>query len=85
MSAAGHGSSAFLHTPESLPGCAMSNQEFEISVKLWLWTTMHPNLPDICSCGEAIDPAEDHLLKCKWGNEWDTRRMAINQMMAAIV
>ena len=71
--------------PESLNGCSMSNQEFEIAVKLRLGCKVHPNLPDICSCGTALDPLGDHLLKCRQGNEWGTRHTAINQVMASII
>ena len=70
MSAAGHSASVFLHTPENLPGCSMSNQEFDIVVKLRLGLTIHPNLPDVCSCGASIDAAGNHLLTCKRGNSW---------------
>ena len=66
MSAARHGASAFLHTLKNLPGCLMSNQEFEIAVKLRLGSKIHHNLPEVCSCGAVIHLASDHLLKCKW-------------------
>ena len=83
MSAAGHGASAFLHTPEYLPGCSISNQEFEVAVKLRIGATVYANLPSLCACGHAIDPTGDHLLKCKRGNEWDMRHTSINQVMAS--
>ena len=55
MSAAGHGASAFLHTSESLQGCSLSNQEFEIAVKLRLGSKIYANLSETCVCGHAID------------------------------
>ena len=55
MSAAGPGAAAFLHAPEFIPGCALSNQEFEIATKLRLGTTILANLPTTCICGSHID------------------------------
>jgi hypothetical protein len=69
MSAVGHGASAFLHTSENLLGFLMSNQEFEITVKLRIGAKIHSDLPDHCTGEVILDSAGDHLLKCKWGNE----------------
>ena len=76
---------AFLHTPQFLQGCALSNREFEIMVELRLGGTIHQALPATCIYGAALDTPGDQLLKCKRGNEWDTGHTAINQVMAAIV
>ena len=84
-SAAGTGAAAFLHAPEMIPGCALSNQEFELAVKLRLGAPIHHNLPETCICGQHIDQFGDHLLKCKRGNEFDTRHTAINQCVSALV
>ena len=85
MSAAGTGAAAFLHAPEMIPGCALSNREFELAVKLRLGSPIHHNLPGTCICGQHIDQLGDHLMKCKRGNEWDTRHTAINQCVSALV
>ena len=34
MPAAGPGEAAFVHAPEFIPGCALSNQKFEVATKL---------------------------------------------------
>ena len=65
MPAAGHVASAFLHTPENLPGFLMSNQKFEVATKPRLDTKVHPSLPEVCTCGARIDAAGDHLLNAK--------------------
>ena len=85
LSAAGSGAAAFLHAPECIQGCALSNREFELAVKLRLGADIHHMLPDTCLCGEPLDLRGDHLLKCKRGNEWDSRHTAINQCVSAIV
>ena len=74
-----------MHAPKFIPRCALSNQEFEIATKLRLGTTIFANLPTTCICGSQIDGTADHLLRCKQGNEWDTRHTAINQCVAAII
>ena len=50
-----------------------------------LGTKIYPLLPEKCSCGGTLDAAGDHLLKCKRGDEWDTRHTSINQVVASIV
>ena len=84
LSASGTHAAAFLHVSDNMPGCSMSNAEFEIAVRLRLNAPVHTHLPTICSCGEAVDPQGDHLMKCKRGNEWDMRHTAINQCVASI-
>ena len=63
----------------------MSNAELEVAVKLRLGSKIHAHMPHTCICGADIDPEGDHLLKCKRGNEWDTRHTALNQYMASII
>ena len=85
LSAAGTGASSFLSSACSIPGYALSNTELEIAVKLRLGCKVHPHIPQACICGNEIDTQGDHLLKCKRGNEWDTRHTALKQCMAAII
>ena len=85
LSASGQGAAAFLSANQILPGQGMSNAELEVAVKLRLGSKIHAHMPHTCICGADIDPEGDHLLKCKRGNEWDTRHTALNQCMASII
>ena len=53
MPAAGPGACSFLHAPEGISGCALSNQEIEIDVKRRLGSKIYANLPDTCVCKHA--------------------------------
>ena len=77
LSASGQGAAAFLNAIPNMPGCSLSNQEFELALKIRLNAQLHVAMPHSCICKEEIDPYGDHLFKCKRGNEWDTRHTAI--------
>ena len=58
LSASGTHASAFLHVSDNIPGCSLSNAQFEIAVRLRLNAPVHVHLPPTCVCGEVIDPQE---------------------------
>ena len=63
-----------------------------LNVKRRIWASyqthlnapVHLHLPPTCICAEAINPQGDHLVKCRRGNEWDTRHTALTQCIASI-